>query len=242
MNSRKKQELNTNLNLIDYSCFIGAKTFNMTLINNKNTFKNILVVLKLMGYSYIVVVGIIFFYNILQNIYPNYIQDISETRNSFNSKISDQSLYLKFLLMVVYSPFLEELIFRFGITKKRDNLYLLLLATLVYVILPLTKGKILFSTAVFIYPMIQFFLHKFLKDKTYYFKLSIIVSAIYFGLIHIFNFDHEVMDSILSYAIMIIPLIVFGYTFGHLRVKFGILYAILAHMILNLIGFLSNVM
>lgn len=205
-------------------------------------FKNILVVLKQLGYSYLIVISIIIIYNILQHIYPNYLQDIFETRNSFNSKISDQSHYLKFLLLVIYAPLIEEMIFRFGITKKRYKLYILILASFLYIIIPLTNGKFLFSTAILIYPIIQVTLFKFLKGKPYYLKLSIVVSAIYFGLIHIFNFNHDLMDSIISYAIMIIPLMVFGYTFGNLRVTLGIKYAILAHMVLNFIGFLSSVL
>lgn len=209
------------------------------LKTDKLKYSTIFVVKKL-AISYCIVFGILFLYTILLNIFPNYLQEISEIKTSFNSKIKNKSLSFLFLSSVILAPIMEELVFRIGITSKRLNFYILLLASLVYLILTIVQNKYIFSLAISIYPISQYLLYRFFRIDKNYFSISIFFSAVYFGLIHIFNFNHEEMRNIFSYAVMILPLIVFGYTFGKIRVKLGISYAILAHMILNLIGFLSS--
>lgn len=197
-------------------------------------------VLKHLGFSYCAVFGILMIYNILLKIFPEYLQHTSEIKASFNSKMSGKNLSFLFFSTVIIAPVMEELIFRIGITKRKRNFYILLLATLIYLSLAIIQGKYVFSLAVSIFSISQYLLYRFFGNDKNYFSISIIFSAIYFGLIHIFNFNHDLMRNVFSYAVMILPLMVFGFAFGKTRVKLGVGYAILAHMILNFIGFMSS--
>lgn len=197
-------------------------------------------VLKNLAISYCVVFGILLLYTILLKIFPNYLQEVSEIKTSFNSKLNNKRLSFLFLSSVVLAPIMEELVFRIGITRKRLNFYILFSATLIYLTLTIIQDKYIFSLAILIYPTVQYLFYHYFSNYKFYFSISIIFSAAYFGLIHIFNFNHGIMENVFSYAVMILPLMVFGYTFGIIRVKLGIVYAILAHIILNLIGFLSS--
>jgi len=212
----------------------------MNLANTSKLKSSTKYVLKHLGFSYCAVFGILLFYNISIKIFPDHLQNSSEIKASFNSKITGRNLSFLFLSTVIIAPTMEELIFRIGITKRKLNFYILLLATLIYLTLAFLKSKYIFSLAIAIYPVSQYLLYRFFGNDKNYFSISIIFSAIYFGLIHIFNFNHDLMKNLFSYAVMILPLMVFGYTFGKIRLKLGIGYAILAHMILNFIGFMSG--
>jgi membrane protease YdiL (CAAX protease family) len=203
-------------------------------------FKKLLTVLKLVGISYGVIFLIILLYSIFQNIFPNYLQSMSIISRSYASKLNNPNLYLKFFTMVLYAPILEELVFRFGITFKKKYIFTMITAFMVFSISPIIQGNFIFVSLICLYILLQIFFFRYLKNKKYYIYLSIVTSALFFAALHFNNFNHAVMDSFISYAIMLLPLVVLGFFFGKIRVKLGLFYAILGHMIVNLIGFLAS--
>jgi len=144
--------------------------------------------------------------------------------------------------LVLYAPILEELVFRSGITQKRKHIFIMITAFIIFSTLPIIKEKFIFVGLLCLYVLLQISFFKYFKSKNYYISLSIITSALFFAALHYNNFNHSVMDNIFSYLIMLSPLFVLGFFFGKIRVKLGVLYAIIGHMIVNFIGFLASVL
>jgi membrane protease YdiL (CAAX protease family) len=118
---------------------------------------------------------------------------------------------------VIIAPLFEEIIFRAYIVKKYSPIRLIALIAGITGI----KNKM----------RVYYFLEKY-WDKHY--KYVIYFSAILFGFVHIGNY--EITTNILIFSPLVIsPQIYIGLCLAYLRVKYGLVWAMLYHAIYNLI-------
>ncbi len=194
----------------------------------------------MLALGYCVIFFVFFIYIFTQKVFPDSLQRIQDISQHYFNKINQSNLYLKFFLTVIYAPVIEELIFRSGISSKRKYIIVMIVATVIYCIIPITQGKYSFIILLSIYTIVQLCLFKFVKHKKYYLPISLIFSSILFAALHYNNFNHEIMKNLFSYLIMLSPLAILGFFLGKIRIKLGLVYAILGHMIINVIGFSSS--
>ncbi len=206
----------------------------------KMSFKEFLTLGKMLVFGYGIIFLVFFIYILAQKLFPHSLQSVQDISQPYLTEIGPSNLYLKFLLIVIYAPVMEELVFRSGISSERKYIVIMLTALAIYSVIPLTQGNFIFVILLCIYPIFQIVLFKFLRHKNYYFLTSTIFSALLFAALHYNNFNHEIMKNLFSYLIMLSPLAILGFFLGKIRIKLGLVYAILGHMIINLIGFSSS--
>lgn len=204
------------------------------------SFKEILKLGKMLVFGYGIIFLVFFTYILAQKLFPQSLQSVQDISQPYLTKIGPSNFYLKILLTVFYAPVMEELVFRSGISSERGYIMVMLAALAIYSVIPLTQGNFIFVILLCIYPILQSVLFKFLRHKRYYFLTSTIFSALLFAALHYNNFNHDIMRNLFSYIIMLSPLAILGFFLGRIRTKLGLVYAILGHIIINLIGFTSS--
>ena len=207
----------------------------------KLSLKEVLTLAKMLVYGYGIIFLVFFTYILAQKLFPHSLQSVQDISQPYLTEIGPSNLYLKFLLTVFYAPVMEELVFRSGISSERKYIMVMLAALAIYSVTPLTQGNFIFVILLCIYPILQIVLFKFLSHNKYYFLTSTIFSALLFAALHYNNFNHDIMKNLFSYIIMLSPLAILGFFLGRIRTKLGLVYAILGHIIINLIGFTSSV-
>ncbi len=154
----------------------------------------------------------------------------------------NQSLSLKFKFYVIFiGPILEEIYFRLLLRISKKNLIIFSVNNLfVTIFFVLNKHYFIAGMLVFInilmILLIQFktleVVKRFLINNfNYYFY----VSAILFGILHIFNFNVLSVQVILLAFILTSKQITGGIFLGYIRMKYGIKYSMLFHSLVNLI-------
>ncbi len=134
---------------------------------------------------------------------------------------------------VIFAPILEELIFRLPLRMNKTNFAISGFLVLVIGIISTLKGTINWADSIFVLIFI-FSLLCFLKKIP--FKYFFYLSALLFGLAHLFNYT----DANCFMLFFIIATIILSATiFGFLRIKYGIQYSILFHMLSNAFGILT---
>ncbi len=173
------------------------------------------------------------------------------TYESLKLNHSDFKPYFLFMVILIL-PILEEFSFRLSLMKFQVNFfkislsllsgliiysfignnlwmpkeyylwdltgifYMLLMSLIVYALLLLNKNKLLK-------------LEKFWNEKP---KIIFYIIASFFALLHILNLNIA-SNQLLYLPILILPFFVFGLTFGYLRIRLGILFSILLHVMVN---------
>ena len=74
---------------------------------------------------------------------------------------------------------------------------------------------------------------KLKKQKSYY-LISIIVSSLFFGFIHIANFNQ--LETLLPFILIItLPQIILGFVLAFIRLNYGFIYSVVTHLLYNFI-------
>lgn len=170
---------------------------------------------------------------ILLIIFSKFIGHI-ENRNSI---ISSMSLPKALLISAIAFPLIEEIIFRLWLKKGNYNHYISIITCLAYtsaiaIRSGLTKNIYFISTILIIALIIA--IHKFIpQEKKYYFKISLCISTLMFGFMHLFNFVDIQSIEIYKLPILVIPQIVLGFISGYIRLTRGFKYGVLFHALHN---------
>lgn len=187
----------------------------------------------------------IFFFVVLQHlIFKVFNVSGDGYRNPIKSILDYYGVYISFLLVVLCTPILEELVFRYGLTFRKINTLIGILVS--YTIFPLYLNLGLSSPFTIYYFLIVliFWLGLLLiynsKQRNNVFIVSCF-SALLFGILHIGNFPSFSFDRVLIFLWFVVPQIYAGYLLSKLRIENGISYSILFHMLVNFIGFCSFV-
>ncbi len=163
---------------------------------------------------------------------------ISNTFNLTHKEIV-LSPALKFLVVVIFVPIYEEILFRSLLKFKRINIFLFITTLIGLIIICILKSNtkvlailsfILLSFLVLITSVKRTHIELYISSKFKYFFYSTILI---FGLIHAFNFTGN-KYAILTFLIILgSPQLVLGAILGYIRMNYGLVYSILFHMIVN---------
>ncbi len=189
----------------------------------------------------------------------DYLIFINTNFSIYDKIISNQNKYFKnnsfyaiiFILMI--APFIEEIIFRLPLKVSKLNISLSMsfmcflfiggnnLADLNFTFESLLLKFISTILVVFLINKIDENSLLKLNNEKLYAKYFYIVSII-FGLLHIRNFYQEIpINLILFTPLYVIPQIILSLFLGYIRLKNGIIWAILLHSIFNLPGILFQI-
>ena len=184
---------------------------------------------------------------------------IKEDQNLLYNLFGQNKRWYIFLMVVITWPILEEMIFR---SILRPNIYILYiwitwvwyiftkkllpnfilseyfynLQSYYYNYIYWILGILLIIWLLWLIFLVKWYIYYFCKK---YFSLLFYLSAIIFGLVHISNFSKFVAPWYV-YVLLILPQMMVGLFLWFVRVRFGLWFAILYHMLHN--GILSFVL
>jgi hypothetical protein len=193
---------------------------------------------------------IILFYiilNLLLHFIINLVLD-SSLNYELNPEVTlDEATSLKFALAAcLLAPIIEELIFRLPLVVNKFNLmvsngFLIYLFSSKYLIGEVYEASLInllclffsFSIPIILYSLdrITNQIVNFLKN---HFSLFFYTLLILFGFLHILKYDNATMYLYIFSPIIVLPYILMAYVSSYFRLKYGILFSILFHIINNL--------
>jgi uncharacterized protein len=143
---------------------------------------------------------------------------------------------------IILAPIIEEIQFRLLLKPSYKNFMLFFGFSVCIALIALLKGRIFFVT---VFIVLAFFsilvsLNKrkirrvqvFILKNYYYFFY---ISCILFGIYHIFNYTPFNSKLILIMPILIFPKMILGGFLGYIRIRFGIIYSIVFHSLINVV-------
>ena len=167
-------------------------------------------------------------------------------KESFHKSSKNIDQKYSIFLIVILLPIVEELFFRLVLIPMRRNIavFVFLLSIIV-----LYQGKYPKEIEAFLFVSvaISFLLamgiFKYMQKKPIIEeslwkrqKIIIILSIVFFGLIHIGNIKVLQKELALFYPIYVLPQMFIGFFSSVLRVRLGFVWAVLFHSTINLIG------
>jgi len=188
---------------------------------------------------------------------------IEDIPHAMTELLKNKTYLEVFALAVIAAPIAEELIFRFHLKYRSLNYFYvaMVIATIgaMYVIynqgysfgmlqsnlenghVPMTDMKavlIFFGVLIAVYFLQQYYMRKDEEERYRdYFPFIFYLSAIVFSIIHVSNFGLESERWYLS-PLLVMPQFILALYIGYVRLRKGILFAILIHMTNNMIPML----
>lgn len=152
-----------------------------------------------------------------------------------------------FYLVVFLGPFAEELLFRLALRLVRLNVAIFF-GVFIYFIFggPITKldiYNIYYLYLILISLTVAIISYFYLPQKNIIYLEQkkcwlIIFSIVFFGLIHIHNIKILHWQLTLFYPFYVLPQMIMGYFITNLRLKYGFLWGLLLHILINASSFL----
>lgn len=169
----------------------------------------------------------------------------------------DQTWSYHFILFCLAAPFTEEILFRLCLRYSKLNLAVGAGFCFLIYFSPLVKGRGIFGedhplslriglvliVSATVYSILQnnpVLDHCLTKFWSSHFKLIFYLSLIVFALIHVSNFEIN-PKLFIAAPLVTLPQLAGGFMFGYVRLKYGIVYAILLHGANNFLPFLVHV-
>ncbi len=146
----------------------------------------------------------------------------------------DENVWDFILTAVICAPVFEELLFRLPLRMNRITMGISTLLIFVVGVLTVIRGTE-GTLILFLVPLLVVLILLYLKKIP--FKYVFYLSALLFGLAHFYNYTGE------SYFMLFFTIAVFvfyGTVLGFIRMKYGIQYSILLHMLINCLGILPR--
>jgi membrane protease YdiL (CAAX protease family) len=158
-----------------------------------------------------------------------------------NEIILNQTKTIVFFLMIIAGPIIEEIMFRLFLRPTNKNLLGLIIFCGLLFINSVIKHKTIFLILsllvliVLIYSVSNKSRRRQLQLIVLkHFKILFYLSCLLFGFVHIFNFSYFSFILFVLSPIFLIPKIIAGAILGYVRLKYGIVYSILFHFLINL--------
>ncbi len=156
-----------------------------------------------------------------------------------NNDLNLSTSVLTFITVVILAPIYEEIIFRSLLKFKKNNI--ILFCTIVPILIGIAAiiskiGAVIFLSLlllIIVSLLLAFKRNKieiFLSSKFKYFFYG---TALLFGLLHGSNFTGNIYLILAFSPILGGPQIVLGLILGYIRMKNGLIYSILFHMLVN---------
>ncbi len=157
-----------------------------------------------------------------------------------------------FIALALTTPIIEELSFRLLLSKFNDKYIRISIsafaATLVYLIVAkylwFPKAYYLFELIrvlyIVLFSAIFYSVSLNYKNRIKDFEniwnnnsgLVFYTIAALFGILHIFNLEIRTQD-LFFLPLILLPFFIYGLAFGYMRIRFGLIYSILLHMMVN---------
>lgn len=148
------------------------------------------------------------------------------------------------LIGAFLAPVYEEIFCRLCLVFNKRNYYITLSCIFVFTIVELFRAKYTFSI-VFLVIFMGLVSVKFIdysKLKQFYFrhfKYLFWFSALFFGLLHITNFQGNIVVLFMLSPLLCLPQIIMGLFLGSIRMNNGFIYSVFIHFIINSIMLLN---
>lgn len=191
----------------------------------------------------------VFMANLVSKVTCNFVlfTDGTELMNHYHSNfnsIPDQFGFSILLVGILIAPLTEELAFRLPLVINRN---LILLSGCSYLAL-LTWNLIISGNHIgigtIILPAIGFcllyFNYMITASRTADgFRYMVYLSCFLFAIVHILNYRPLSLLSILLSPLIVSPILLMGFGFAFMRLRFGFFWGLAAHMLINVPGILS---
>jgi hypothetical protein len=196
-------------------------------------------------------IAVFIFLNLVDTLVIKYFFDhsILEQLKLSNKNINKEFGRYSFLIIVLFGPLYEEVIFRLplklekvGIGISVGLIFYRLLVKHIFIFEfadPYAYVKVVMALIVTL--LIAKFLPivwlTYLKKNYFYFFYLI---AIIFALVHVGNFDYYNNSVLLFYPLFTLPQFLMALLIGYTRIEFGFFYGVALHSLINLPSFLLN--
>jgi hypothetical protein len=175
--------------------------------------------------------------------------------NNIQANYVDYKPY--FIFATIFTvPFWEEISFRLFLTKFRVNYFIISVSIILgmyiyffignifwipksYILMPIMGSAYILIISSLIGGAIYFFRNRIKKIEEFWNKntgLIIYSVATLFAIGHINNLKLETRDLVFM-PLVLLPFLVYGLSFGYLRVRIGIIYSIALHFIFLILKF-----
>jgi len=155
----------------------------------------------------------------------------------------ESSIYLKILIALIIAPVLEEFLFRLILIINRKNVIIFSATSLILCIISCLRSHFFNSIILLLISLLGILaLYKLpflVKVTKKHFSIFFYFIAFTFGFFHVFNYVGISGFKYLWVPFLGLPQIIMGVFFGYTRLKYGIAYSILFHMIINLLALSS---
>lgn len=147
------------------------------------------------------------------------------------------SIYQKIIYAIILAPVLEEMLLRLLLVFTKKNLVIFIVSSTVFSIIFLVRNKQLFLVFAVLVSLtsILYLYHakcyNFLKN---HYRAFFYLSAIIFGMLHIFNFAGINWHNFIFTPLLVLPQLFVGLILGYIRVQYGFKYGVLFHSMINL--------
>lgn len=190
---------------------------------------------KLFLWSFLFPVISVFILHIFHVTFPNYIQSYGDIVPDISQNVNETSKWKILLNTCLISPLIEESVFRGNISRNIKFHYIAIGFSLVFLGLTLMNSDYINGYYFIIYSILIYFFFKLNRDNIPLNRL-LIISSIAFGFLHIYKLDNSLLLNSFSYFVYTIPLIIFGYILGIVRIRYGLIYSIVFHFLKNLLA------
>jgi hypothetical protein len=147
------------------------------------------------------------------------------------------SIYQKIIYAIILAPILEEMLLRLLLVFTKKNLVIFIVVLTIISIIYLLRGKQMFLAFAILVSLssILYLYHSrcysFLKN---HYRIFFYLSAIIFGLLHIFNFTGINWNNFIFTPLLVLPQLFVGLILGYIRTQYGFKYGVLFHAMINL--------
>lgn len=159
----------------------------------------------------------------------------------------DSPFWQLFITVVFLAPLFEETLFRMLLRPVRQNLWVFSIIITGLSVYRLIKGDMILGIilAVLGVGIIPFFTSPLYRKKLQrnvvrYFPWFFYASVMAFGFVHVTNFHPLSLKVLLLAPFLTLPQLIMGTLLGFVRMKYGIIYSMLLHSTINLIGFMLS--
>ncbi len=139
---------------------------------------------------------------------------------------------------VFLTPVYEEILCRLSLVFNKKNFYVTLICAFIFATIEFFREKYLLSIVFFVLflGLISVKSINSIKLKQLYFKYFkylFWLSALFFGLLHITNFQGNLFVLLMLSPLLCLPQIVMGLFLGSIRMNNGFIYSVFIHFIIN---------
>ena len=147
---------------------------------------------------------------------------------------------LKLVLIGIFlAPIYEEILFRLLLRFSVKNYFIFFNTLFLLTVTSFLYQKYIFFIALLSILILSLIIYFIVKSNNNFFtrikfKYYFYTTTLLFGLIHLFNFSGNNYAIIIFSIVLVSPQIFLGLILGYIRMKYGILYSIFFHMIVNM--------